>query len=667
MFNKSYIKKAAAIAAVILAATALPVNMANADTQTTESTVTGSTVTGSTANQTASEYTEIRTASELVEAAKTATGNYKLMTDIDMTGVEWTPWDFSGTFDGNGHSILNLSVKTVSKHTMMTYDGNRKEYETYGAGFFGVLTGAKVTGLDIYGARIEITTTEPCFAAPIAGLADDSDISDCIIKDTYVSLTDSAKMWGTGGIAGFGSGNLDNITTDVTLVCVDTDAAVRDEQFMGGAYAAGFLNIRNCSITIDGYDSDHGYVHDGGLVGMYMVYPLELSKTYQGEVLNNKVKGMITFFEDNTDRRAYCQANMGEVMNWTYAYSGFTSDFKRNETYDYSVTLLPEMCSNPSYTDTVTEATAADFGYTTHTCSTCGYTYSDKYTIHEHNVGNRMLFMNDNKKYFADKICDIANLGVDIVGGCCGTTPEYIKKISDKLEVTREKVFYNSEDNISVKKKHIKNNAFYKDKTNGEKLIAVELAPPLGSDDNKLMEAAHSLKESGVDVLTFPDSPSGRTRADAVLMAEKVQRETGICVMPHLCCRDKNAIAIRSQLLGAHINNINNFLVITGDPIPSVMRQSIKSVFNFDSVGLMKIIRDMNEDQFSTSPLVYGDDRFHFLRGGFHDPVERYPRYGLYRNDTENDGAVRCQGGTSRRRSVPYLHRSKVSCTGLSD
>lgn len=42
---------------------------------------------------------------------------------------------FSGTFDGNGHSILNLSVKTVSKHTMMTYDGNRKEYETYGAGF----------------------------------------------------------------------------------------------------------------------------------------------------------------------------------------------------------------------------------------------------------------------------------------------------------------------------------------------------------------------------------------------------------------------------------------------------------------------------------------------------------------------------------------------------
>ena len=76
--------------------------------------------------------------------------------------------------------------------------------------------------------------------------------------------------------------------------------------------------------------------------------------------------------------------------------------------------------------------------------------------------------------------------------------------------------------------------------------------------------------------------------------------------MPHICCRDKNAIAMRSQLLGAHINNIDNFLVITGDPIPSMVRSSVKSVFNFDSVGLMNIISDMNQDQFANRPAVYG-------------------------------------------------------------
>ena len=120
------------------------------------------------------------------------------------------------------------------------------------------------------------------------------------------------------------------------------------------------------------------------------------------------------------------------------------------------------------------------------------------------------------------------------------------------------------------------------------------------------MDAAHILKKSGVDVLTFPDSPSGRTRADSILMAEKVHKETGMTVMPHICCRDKNAIAMRSQLLGAHLNDINNFLVITGDPIPSMVRQSVKAVFNFDSVGLMNIIKDMNESQFENSPIVYG-------------------------------------------------------------
>lgn len=79
-----------------------------------------------------------------------------------------------------------------------------------------------------------------------------------------------------------------------------------------------------------------------------------------------------------------------------------------------------------------------------------------------------------------------------------------------------------------------------------------------------------------------------------------------MCVMPHICCRDKNAIAMRSQLLGAYINHIHNFLVITGDPIPSLVRSSVKSVFNFDSVGLMRIMNDMNEEQFAEAPLCYG-------------------------------------------------------------
>ena len=63
---------------------------------------------------------------------------------------------------------------------------------------------------------------------------------------------------------------------------------------------------------------------------------------------------------------------------------------------------------------------------------------------------------------------------------------------------------------------------------------------------------------------------------------------------------------MRSQLLGAYINGIQNFLVITGDPIPSMVRTTVKSVFNFDSVGLMQILADMNEEQFTQAPASYG-------------------------------------------------------------
>ena len=221
-----------------------------------------------------------------------------------------------------------------------------------------------------------------------------------------------------------------------------------------------------------------------------------------------------------------------------------------------------------------------------------------------HMVSNRMVFDHRNMDYFIDKVSSIAQDGADIVGGCCGTTPEYIRGMKERISFEKNKKavpsIEESEENLPFK-----DHSFFAGK-DGKKLIAVELAPPLGSDDENLMDAAHLLQKSGVDVLTFPDSPSGRTRADSILMAEKVARETGICVMPHICCRDKNAIAMRSQLLGAHINHIHNFLVITGDPIPSMARSSVKSVFNFDSVGLMRIMNDMNEEQFAEAPVCYG-------------------------------------------------------------
>ncbi len=223
-------------------------------------------------------------------------------------------------------------------------------------------------------------------------------------------------------------------------------------------------------------------------------------------------------------------------------------------------------------------------------------------------IKDRIVFM-ENKEYFARKVAEFAEIGADCVGGCCGTTPEYIKELSTAF-VRDKKDRDNTADTLKgYPGKNMPRHAFYgEDNKNGnrDKLIAVELAPPFGADDEKILDAANYLRGLNVDVITFPDSPSGRTRADSILMGVKAQENSGMTVMPHICCRDKNAIAIRSQLLGAYMNGIRNMLVVTGDPVPSMLRGNVKSVYNFDSVGLMRIIQEMNEDEFADDPFVYG-------------------------------------------------------------
>ena len=238
---------------------------------------------------------------------------------------------------------------------------------------------------------------------------------------------------------------------------------------------------------------------------------------------------------------------------------------------------------------------------------------TDKFVIALPNSGypkrsRGILEYSNTPKYFAGKTKELTDYGMDIVGGCCGTNPAYIRQLIETIDIHQT-----AKTPVTVDEKpqntEIKKTGFFYN-TDGsvknKKLIAVELAPPTGANDEKLLEAAHLLQESNVDVLTFPDSPSGRTRVDSVLMAAKVKLATGMTVMPHICCRDKNAIAMRSLFLGAHINNITNMLIITGDPIPSTDRQTVKSVFNFDSIGLMNIAGDMNETDFPETPITFG-------------------------------------------------------------
>lgn len=223
-------------------------------------------------------------------------------------------------------------------------------------------------------------------------------------------------------------------------------------------------------------------------------------------------------------------------------------------------------------------------------------------------ISRNQIKYSDTAKYFEEKMQELADFGSDILGGCCGTNPTFIEGLAQKLELSQKPRQKNEISDKKNSKPPIRKGFIYDENGNrkNKKLIAVELAPPFDCNDEKLLESAHGLANLDIDVLTFPDSPSGRTRVDSVLMASKVHQETGLAVMPHICCRDKNAVAMRSLFLGAQINDIHNALIITGDPLPQVARETVKAVFNFDSTGLMSIVKEMNEDSFISMPFSYG-------------------------------------------------------------
>lgn len=218
---------------------------------------------------------------------------------------------------------------------------------------------------------------------------------------------------------------------------------------------------------------------------------------------------------------------------------------------------------------------------------------------------NRMVFL-DNASYFADNMKRIAGLGIDIIGGCCGTTPGYMKKVKEKAGFEQKERPSVQVCSVEEKEETVCLNHFYEKLCSGKKVIAVELDPPYDAEDEKILECSYSLKAKGVDILTFADSPMGRSRADSIMTGIKVKNEVDMDVMPHICCRDKNMISMRSGILGAYMNGIRNFLIVTGDPVPNVSRASTTGVFDYNSHQLMEFVREMNREHFKKEPVYYG-------------------------------------------------------------
>lgn len=221
-------------------------------------------------------------------------------------------------------------------------------------------------------------------------------------------------------------------------------------------------------------------------------------------------------------------------------------------------------------------------------------------------INNRTYYSNS-PSYFGNTVADFIDYGFTILGGCCGTTPEYIERLNTTLENRKT-----TEVRVVTKKpserlkSEAADNMILKKISSGNKIISVEYDPPASIEISEYMKNVKRLKECGADAITIADCPVGRARVDSSLMAYKVKNEIGIDPIVHLTCRDRNLNATKALLLGLNVEDILNLIIVTGDPIPTAEKDEIKSVFNFNSALLTKYISELNEDLFTNKMNIAG-------------------------------------------------------------
>lgn len=196
-------------------------------------------------------------------------------------------------------------------------------------------------------------------------------------------------------------------------------------------------------------------------------------------------------------------------------------------------------------------------------------------------------------EYFARELGRLAAEGtVQILGGCCGTTPAHIAALQaelDSLPVVEKTA--PAEEFSTVKEQTVENeDAFLRKLNAGEKVIAIELDSPRNADLTGYLEGAKKLQAAGADLLTIADCPIAQARMDSSLVACRVHRELGLCTLPHMTCRDRNLNATKALLLGLYAEGVRDVLAITGDPIPTAERDEVKNVYQFNSRKLAQYI-----------------------------------------------------------------------------
>jgi methionine synthase I (cobalamin-dependent)/5,10-methylenetetrahydrofolate reductase len=191
--------------------------------------------------------------------------------------------------------------------------------------------------------------------------------------------------------------------------------------------------------------------------------------------------------------------------------------------------------------------------------------------------------------------------GANIIGGCCGTGPDHIKRMRNAINALKPGTRKNNFEFVEVKTPHDVKVVSSEEKSrlsrrlqSGHFVTFVELLAPHGVSAKNEIEKAREMFYFGIDVINIPDGPRASARMSALSLAVQIQKEVGIETVLHYVCRDRNVIGIQSDLLGAYALGLKNILAITGDPPKLGNYPDATAVFDVDAIGLVNIINRLN-------------------------------------------------------------------------
>jgi len=228
-------------------------------------------------------------------------------------------------------------------------------------------------------------------------------------------------------------------------------------------------------------------------------------------------------------------------------------------------------------------------------------------------IGERLIYLSS-PVYMAEYAERMVGAGAHLVGGCCGTTPQHIAAMREVLDrrrparaesrsapVTVSPVMAGVSPGLHVARPPT---LLGRKLAAREFVVTVELDPPRGHTVEKLVQGAKLLRERGVDIVDINDGSLGRVRMAVLPTALLVREATGLDINMHFTCRDRNLMGIQGDLLGAHALDVRNILAMTGDPPRAGDYANATAVFDVDGVGLMEILRRMNEGQDATGSSI---------------------------------------------------------------